>query len=461
MGRGARAFAHVWMQWSRCLHRHSSLPRDSHRLLRTHTARRLDEAAKDLLLHGPTLRAAESSSAAMQSSGPARILARAAPVMAACRRVEFSCVGSRCASAASGAAGSAADSGAPGSRPKGTAGEHYEHQSRRTVDRSLHEGLGGAILADFLAMGGGRISKVSALQPTAAADDALSRQESTEMRAAPELAARSTASDRLRHPAVAVRERRLITAALQQREPLTQDQVETPQRSAVVGVRLRAPRRVPLLFEEGYHSYKESLQAAEEGIEDEEASEKSQVQEAELQQPARAGRAPSRQGSTPRQRPKLKVLQWHREAMQKMLCRAVLFQFLQDRRQALGLTAGQHPLWFWEARRAQEHTAAGQVATLVKYLAETELHIAQGPERREKPPGSMPLFRASELLKGERRQLVQQWEASGQRLSSRSFSEDAFVRIFLDGHLSWPKVRDLIGLDAPPRAEPAGGAAGG
>merc|ERR1711972_1287343 len=109
-----------------------------------------------------------------------------------------------------------------------------------------------------------------------------------------------------------------------------------------------------------------------------------------------------------------------------MLCRALFFHFLQDRRQALGLHAGEQPLWFWEARRAQEHSAAGQISVLVKYLAETELHIAQGPERSRSPPGSMPLYQASQDLRAECRLLVKQWEATGQRVSSRNFHEDAF-----------------------------------
>lgn len=301
----------------------------------------------------------------------------------------------------------------------------------------LQEGeLGGPILADFLAMGGGR---VSAPPPAAASSPAPSRRENPPDQGVGEA----------KPVEVAVRERRLIVAALQQREALVQDQRETSPRPAVRGMQLRAPGRVPQLFKESYSNFEQSQQAVRESVEGDARTPPAQ----EAAEPQLAGareelRLSGASAARPR-RPRLRVLPWHREALLQMLCRAVLFHFLQDRRSSLGLRVGEQPLWFWEARRAQEHTAAGQVAVLVKYLAETELHIAQGPERRECPPGSMPLSRASQRLRAERRQLVQQWEAAGQRISSRDFHEDAFMRVFLDGHLSWPKVRHMVGLENP------------
>merc|ERR1712194_275116 len=130
-------------------------------------------------------------------------------------------------------------------------------------------------------------------------------------------------------------------------------------------------------------------------------------------------------------------------ALQQMLCKAVLFQFLQHRRAALGLTANQPPLWVWEARRANEYHGTGQVEELVKYLAGTEIHIQLGPERSVSLPGARLPERTVKRLREERRMLVR--EAG---LGECELKEDAVIRVFLDGRLSWPSVRDLLG-DVP------------
>lgn len=85
---------------------------------------------------------------------------------------------------------------------------------------------------------------------------------------------------------------------------------------------------------------------------------------------------------------------------------------------------------------------------LIKYLAETELHMALGPARRESWPGKMPADSVAMQLQAERRWLVNHWKARGERLKASGIEEDAFVRAFLDGRLSWPRARELIGLTA-------------
>lgn len=135
---------------------------------------------------------------------------------------------------------------------------------------------------------------------------------------------------------------------------------------------------------------------------------------------------------------RLQVLPWHRRALRVMLCRALLFHFLQDCREVLGLRTHQPPLFLWEARRAQEHSTAGDVVPLVKYLAETERHIQLGPERSASTPSVVPSESVAQRLRAERRQPAKPW-----RLQSRDLHEDEVMRVFLDGRLSWPRARDL------------------
>lgn len=423
MAPGTCVHAYDGMQWSRCLRRRALRTKYSQRCFSV-AARAFASAASPV-----------APSAACQAGRHNALLLRHPYPLSGTVRAWASSAGKDTGTCSSelGVDAEICDSTAA-SEHQHRSGRHFREHAQEPGRLTLAEGLGGPILADFLAMGGGHVPA----SPKHAASSGVSPHGRMEpLRERP--MQQGPSAHMAPAPKAAVRERRLIVAALQQREPLMQDQRETPQRPAVTGMRLRTPERMPKLFQESYSSFREALQAADEAIGDD--------GEHAAAVPS-AGLVAAETG-TPRRRPRLRVLPWHREALQQMLCRAVLFHFLQDRRQALGLRVKDHPLWFWEVRRAQEYTAAGQVAVLVKYLAETELHITQGPERRQSPPGSMPLFRASQLLRAERRKLVQEWEASGQRLKSRNFQEDAFVRVFLDGHLSWPKVRDMIGFQSP------------
>lgn len=223
-------------------------------------------------------------------------------------------------------------------------------------------------------------------------------------------------------------------AALQRGEALTQLPSETPPRAPVSDRPFRERGRVPRLFAEGYAGYLESCRGGA-------AEEACAGAAAEGPGAAVAGAGEEARVAGPARVPRLQVRPWHRSALQKMLCRAVLFHFLQDRREALGLQAGQPPLWLWEVRAAQEHSAAGQVEALVKYLAETELHIQEGPQRSTQWPGSTPQGAgAAQRLRAERRRLARDWG-----FSERELHEDAVVRVFLDGRLSWPAVRGLLG----------------
>lgn len=254
--------------------------------------------------------------------------------------------------------------------------------------------------------------------------------------------------------AEAVQERRLVEAALRPREALDKAFPETPERMPVP----HEPARtlVPPLFAMGYAGYLGSARGAEPrlgsggaGADGQPSGEQAAARDMEPEQAAARDMEAASLRSA-----RLRVLPSHRHNLSKVLCRAVLFHFLQDRRQALGLGSGEPPLWLWEARRAQEHSSAGDVGLLVKYLAETELHIEEGPERRARLPGSAPPWQVAARLRAERRRLVPGWG-----MATRDLPEDAVFRVFLDGRLSWPRVRALL-LKRPNGAEgaPAGGA---
>jgi len=286
----------------------------------------------------------------------------------------------------------------------------------------LLEAAEGPILADFLAMGAGHAALPAAAshvqaQPTAA--QAVSPRSPAKQ--APKLA------KGLPPRAEAVpRERRLVVAALRPSKAVSQVPAETPQRTPLLSTRsFRRHEQVPSLFEESYSSYVESCTVND---------------VAEFPEPLPP--APDAGENTVRGKLRsitLQVKPWHRSQLQKMLCRALLFQFLQDQRKVLGLNAQQRPLCSWEVKAALQHSGTGQIEALVKYLAETELHIQFGPVRSTHFPGMTPPRDAEMRLRAERNQLRPNWGLSGRQLQ-----EDAVVRAFLDGQLSWPGVREMF-----------------
>lgn len=229
------------------------------------------------------------------------------------------------------------------------------------------------------------------------------------------------------------RERRFVVAALQPSEALSKALAKSPPRPAVANAVHRSPEPLPELFSVGFGEYMEQCRGTSAGAETARLAAERRACSTELEEKTQVA------ASARLRKPRLRVLDWHRLAVQKMLCRTLLVKFLQDQRKALGLPAGQSPLWSWEVREAQEHSEAGHVTVLVKYLAETELHTKLGPQRSIHHPGSQLLERVAQRLRAERKQLVQKWG-----VADLALEEDAVLRVFLDGHLSWPRVRDLL-----------------
>mmetsp|Transcript_14204 Transcript_14204/g.28112 ORF Transcript_14204/g.28112 Transcript_14204/m.28112 type:complete len:381 (-) Transcript_14204:83-1225(-) len=286
---------------------------------------------------------------------------------------------------------------------------------------ALLEAAEGPILADFLAMGAGHAALPSAGSHSEAQPPAV---QAVTLRPPAKQAPMLPEKESPR-PEAAPRERRLVVAALRPSKAVGQAPTETPQRTPLSSRSFRRREQVPSLFEESYISYVESCT-----VNDfDESSEPLPL-------------APDARENTVRgklRRMTLQVRPWHRDQLQKMLCRALLFQFLQDQRKSLGLNSQQRPLCSWEAKAALEHSGAGQIEALVKYLAETEFHIQLGPVRSAHFPGLIPPRDIEMRMRAERHRLRPSWGLSGRHLQ-----EDAVVRAFLDGQLSWPGVREML-----------------
>lgn len=199
----------------------------------------------------------------------------------------------------------------------------------------------------------------------------------------------------------------------------------------------REKREAPRLFEEGYAGFARSIAA--------ENAKDVQSSGVDGNVPSASGSAKKPQWAYTRAR-RLRVETKHRKQLNKILCNAVLRNFLQEHRHGFKLNPGQPPLWFWEARRAQDLSRHGRVSSLVAYLVETEVHMKCGPERKNhfpKPGGNANQVEIR--LTRERKSLEEFWNSNGTRLDRLRFEDDVFMRLFLDGLLSWQRTRDMVG----------------
>lgn len=122
------------------------------------------------------------------------------------------------------------------------------------------------------------------------------------------------------------------------------------------------------------------------------------------------------------------------------MCKALLYDFLQDLREASRMPYHKGPLRKWEAKQAWRLKDEGKVGSLVKFLALTEDHIRYGERRRLMQEGHFiggP--DAAKMLFLERQDVAAQLGHRG-----RHPSQDEFVRAFLDGQLSWRRARDIL-----------------
>lgn len=298
--------------------------------------------------------------------------------------------------------------------------------SRLVVD--ISENPDGPILADFLAMGAGRLSVVPRENNEGSTDHirrgvvsgpAVSRVRST----------------------VGVdghRERRLVVAALRPSKALAQVQVKTPEPAALPESPRRFVKQVPSLAN-AYNRYLETRQ--EDPIDE-------TVSGSVTESPTERGIEETMPGSTeerpvgrqynlqnyrPRARDRRRPFPnpRDRQILKEILCKQIFYDFLRHLRVELKIHVDEPPLTKWELTCAQDLKNDGDVLGLVKYLLGTELHIKEGPLRSQRV--------------NQRRLPV---EAERQRLSAKwnlapCLQEDALLRVFLDGRLSWPMVKEV------------------
>eukprot|EP00933_Yihiella_yeosuensis_P005764 TRINITY_DN110344_c0_g1_i1.p1 TRINITY_DN110344_c0_g1~~TRINITY_DN110344_c0_g1_i1.p1 ORF type:complete len:366 (-),score=66.60 TRINITY_DN110344_c0_g1_i1:111-1208(-) len=312
----------------------------------------------------------------------------------------------------------------------------------------------GPILADFLAMGAGKVGRAVGSQGVVSQQGSSQSKEQRQKPQGQSLkGSRSSAGEKAfpsSAPSVVLKERAVVVAALERGRALAQVQAESLPRVPLQPQRLQPEKlyRVPSLFAEGYAEYARTVRGEEETSGTEELDMEEVLTEEEgASQQSEATRSSLRTRTV--SKPRLEVKAWHRVTLQKMLCRSLLFQFLQDLRKARGLGVEAQPLWLWEAKRAQEFSEAGQIMRLIKYLARTELHIKYGERRGRLNPGAVPMSEAATILIEERRQFVKSEIGQG---VNKELSEDQLLREFLDGEMSWKRIfRNLSEAPLLPR----------
>lgn len=302
--------------------------------------------------------------------------------------------------------------------------------------------LDGPILADFLAMGagGGTVPAELAVGAQTSVPEGHECQTIATMSRTNDLRVpvSATSNENEYDGPIIVRERRLVGAALQRREALEPAVSEKLPRTPLSRLPLRTLEQVPPLFTKGYQEY---LDACKKDASSSSASRPGTLSSTvkESRHTNAIGDAAVHNGSSLRKM-RIKVLYWHRSELQKKICKNIFFNFLQDCRMIYNMQPNKPPLWFWEKNRAEEHSLAGQIILLVQYLAETELHMKLGPERRSCVPGSMQPAQAVKVLQAERRRLAPEWN-----VKAHTIEEDELIRVFLDGCLTWPRVRSFFG----------------
>mmetsp|Transcript_66022 Transcript_66022/g.123120 ORF Transcript_66022/g.123120 Transcript_66022/m.123120 type:complete len:422 (-) Transcript_66022:30-1295(-) len=140
----------------------------------------------------------------------------------------------------------------------------------------------------------------------------------------------------------------------------------------------------------------------------------------------------------------LRVRRGHRHVLLKLVCKKIVWEFLQHHRRIRQVDGNpairdKPILLFWEHTAVMERSEAGEVVKLVRYLLVTDEHIRTGQRRKQAEelaavPSSMEWH-----IRHERKDAL---ESSG--ITRRHLSAEMFLRLFLDGQLSWQHVREEV-----------------
>jgi len=144
-----------------------------------------------------------------------------------------------------------------------------------------------------------------------------------------------------------------------------------------------------------------------------------------------------------------KVLPSYCRAIREELCRKILQLFSEHLREELALARDQMPLILQEVRQISAITAVPDPSKLVKYLAETEMHIKQGPQRSRILPDAPLSTHVYRQLQQERRKLA---ELFNWGVMSKDVREDAILGLFIHGPFTWARLSELVAA-AKPSAE--------
>jgi len=316
--------------------------------------------------------------------------------------------------------------------------------SRRTVPADK------PILADYLVVGEGRHRPREPPAEDGAATAATEFTGAAHRRLGTRIPPGSGAADGGTDVSGEPRERRLVAAALRPREALQQvPAVEQQVRSRLDAGGLRQrPQRLPPLFAAG------------------KASPVARGLPKEQEATWRAGSSGNALGSGIAPKAPVRARSSNAGALPKSLrqtiCRAIFADFSREVDLAHGAgrggPAGAGVLTRWEREVAMRLCAEAGIPSLVRHLALAELQLERGLKRQSlararavaAAVGPSPSFEVGEL-RAERQHLLQEWRYAREAAKG----EQAVVRLYLDGQLSWSRIRPQW----QPRQPPATGEA--
>jgi hypothetical protein len=125
--------------------------------------------------------------------------------------------------------------------------------------------------------------------------------------------------------------------------------------------------------------------------------------------------------------------------MREELCRSIFASFMETLHEELELPRNTNPLNGLEDKNVASIIKSKDVVALVKYLAETELHMRLGPRRSKVLPEAPLNMQVYASLRSERQDMAIDWGVRDQDLR-----EERIFGLFLRGPFTWKSLRQLL-----------------
>jgi hypothetical protein len=125
--------------------------------------------------------------------------------------------------------------------------------------------------------------------------------------------------------------------------------------------------------------------------------------------------------------------------MREELCRFIFASFMETLHEELELPRNTNPLNGLEDKNVASIIKSKDVVALVKYLAETELHMRLGPRRSKVLPEAPLNMQVYASLRSERQDMAIDWGVRDQDLR-----EERIFGLFLRGPFTWKSLRQLL-----------------